>query len=256
MNRVQPLSQGLPAVRGLAGRRSALVFDLDVALAPIVLNRGDARVPASTAMRLRSLSARWPIAVLTGRSVQDAKKRLGFEPHALFGNHGAERHGSVARHCGRTLDPVRAALANRAAEIQQIGIELEDKGLSLALHYRRSLDPEAACVALDELLHSHRPGLRIEQGHCVVNLMPANAPDKGDALRSLLDEWSLECALVVGDDSNDEPAFVVAPAGSVSVRIGPATRPTTAQFGLELQTEVDALLDLLLRCRPATRVST
>lgn len=247
-------------MRGLAGRRSALVFDLDGTLAPIVCRPDDARVPASTAARLRSLSGRWPIAVLTGRSANDAKQRLGFEPRALFGNHGAERHGAAARHCGRALEPVRAALANRAAELRHLGIDVEDKGLSLALHYQQSPDPAAARVGLDallhSLLHSQRPGLRIEDGHCVVNLMPANAPDKGDALRCLLDEWALDCALVLGDDSNDEPAFAAAPPGSVSVRIGAAGRPTAAQYRLEHQNEVNALLDLLLRLRPSTPVPT
>lgn len=255
----QPLltRQGLRALRGLAGRRSALLFDLDGTLAPIVLRPEDARVPASTAVRLRSLSKLWPIAVLTGRSVDDARDRLGFEPHGLFGNHGAERHGSaggsgaLSLKLARALDPLRAGLAERATELHRLVIDVEDKGLSLALHYRRSPNPAASRALLNEALQPHGHALRVEDGHCVVNAMAADAPHKGDALRELLDGWALDCALVLGDDRNDEPAFAAAPAGSVGVYIGAAARPTAAQFRLDAQTQVDCVLDLLLRFRRA-----
>ena len=193
--------------------------------------------------------------MVTGRSVSDAAARLGFEPRCLIGNHGAERLGPSAtdnsRALQRALDPVREQLRLAASDLQICGVEVEDKRLSLALHYRRSSDPEAAVTTVGDLLRTTSAGVRISQGHCVVNITPLNAPDKGDAVREVLDEWGLNCALVVGDDSNDEPAFIKATPGSVTVRIGPMDAPTAAQFALEFQREIDQLLDVMRGLRTA-----
>jgi len=246
---------GVQALRRLAPCRSALVFDLDGTLAPLVARREDAFVPAATALRLHRLSRSWPIAVVTGRSAADAAERLGFKPRCLVGNHGAEHWGSVVPQSSQTmqraLDPMRESLRLAVGNLQSsaIEVEVEDKGLSLAVHYRRSSDPMAALAMVDELLMVQSAGVRISHGHFVVNITPLNAPDKGDAVKALLDEWELSSALVVGDDSNDEPAFLMATPGSVTVRIGPMETPTAARFALEFQHEMDQLLDVMLGLR-------
>ena len=242
---------GLQALGYLSPGKCALVFDLDGTLAPLVARREDAQVPAATAARLHRLSRSWSIAVITGRSASDAAVRLGFEPKCLIGNHGAERWGlsratDNSRALQRALDPVREQLRLATADLQMRGVQVEDKGLSLALHYRQSSDPAAAVAALRELLMVQSAGVRVAHGHCVVNITALNAPDKGDAVRAVLDEWGLDRALVVGDDTNDEPAFVKAPSGSVTVRIGPMETLTAAHYGLEYQSEIDRLLDVML----------
>ena len=247
-------ARGLQALGQLSPRKCALVFDLDGTLAPLVARREDAQVPAATAARLQRLGRSWPIAVITGRSASDAAVRLGFEPRCLIGNHGAERWGAPSatdnsHALRRALDPVRKQLQLADGDLQTCEVEVEDKGLSLALHYRQSSDPAAAVATLRKLLSAQPAGVRISHGHCVVNITALNAPDKGAAVRAVLGEWGLNCALVVGDDSNDEPAFLKAPPGSVTVRIGPIETLTAAQFGLEFQSEIDQLLDVMLGLR-------
>ena len=244
---------GLNALTTLERRQSALVFDLDGTLAPLTTKRDDAEVPAATAARMRDLCRSWSIAVITGRSVVNAAARLGFEPRCLVGNHGAERRGlggqESFRSWQRTLDPVRERLQLAAGELEERGIEVEDKCLSIALHYRASTDPVAALAAAHAIVIAAAAGVRINEGHHVVNITPLNPPDKGDALRGILEEWGLTCALVIGDDSNDEPAFLKAPSGSVTVRIGPMETPTAANFSMEFQSEIDELLQVLLGLR-------
>lgn len=248
---------GVAALRRMAARHSALVFDLDGTLAPLVGRPADAQVPAATAARLRALSRVWPVAVLTGRSVADAVGRLAFNPHSVFGNHGAERRGRAATNRSHalqlSLDPVRARLRHQAAQLHTLGIDVEDKMLSLALHYRRSHQPAAARQSLIDLSLGCGDGVHANDGHCVLNITAAQAPDKGDAVGELVLDWSLDCLLVIGDDSNDEPAFSKAPTGSVSVRIAPNGIPTAAAFRLDRQAQINPLLDLLLALRPATQ---
>ena len=73
--------------------------------------------------------------------------------------------------------------------------------------------------------------------------------EAADALLQSLRECGATAALVIGDDANDEPAFIKAPAGSVSIRIGSWAVATQARFRLSRQSQVDTLLHLLLALR-------
>ena len=241
---------GLFSVCRLAALPSVLAFDLDGTLAPLVPRPSEAKVPPDTVARLKALSRLWPLGVITGRAIEDARARLGFTPRYLFGNHGAERAGAAASDVLRQrLDPCREHLRRYRPAMQSRWIVLEDKGLSLALHY--SLAPNVPMVRgwLDELIEPVRDQIHTTCGHQVMNIMPANAPDKGDALLEIMHDCKASKALVVGDDVNDELAFEKAPAGSVTVRIGPAQVPTLARFRLYSQDRVNRLLSILLALR-------
>lgn len=126
---------GLFSVCRLAAVPSVLTFDLDGTLAPLVPRPADARVPDDTAARLKALSRMWPLGVITGRAIDDARARLGFTPRYLFGNHGAERADTaVSAVLRERLDPCREHLRRYRSAMQIRWIVLEDKGLSLALH--------------------------------------------------------------------------------------------------------------------------
>lgn len=242
--------RGASALTRLSAARSILVFDLDGTLAPIVAHRDDARVPPLLASRMHALTRVWPVAVITGRAPADARARLGFEPQHLYGNHGAQRAGhAMCTNLAARLAPLRQQLCERVADLASLGIEVEDKGLSLALHYRAAPDPAAARCWLDAFAASLPADVIAGTGHCVMNLTLSDAPNKGDALLQVMRDEAATSALVIGDDANDEPAFANAPDGSVCVRIGAADTPTLAGFRLEAQPQVSVLLAMLLALR-------
>ena len=241
---------GLFSVCRLAAVPSVLAFDLDGTLAPLMPRPTDARVPEDTAARLKALSRVWPLGVITGRAVDDARDRLGFTPRYLFGNHGAERANTAASTVLHDrLDACREHLHRYRPAMQTRWIVLEDKGLSLALHY--ALAPNVAMTRawLDALIAPVSDHIHATHGHQVMNIVPQHAPDKGDALLEIMQDCGAAKALVVGDDVNDECAFDKAPAGSVTVRIGPTQVPTRARFRLSFQSQVDRLLSMLLALR-------
>ena len=241
---------GLFSVCRLAAVPSVLAFDLDGTLAPLMPRPTDARVPEDTAARLKALSRVWPLGVITGRAVDDARDRLGFTPRYLFGNHGAERANTAASTVLHDrLDPCREHLHRYRPAMQTRWIVFEDKGLSLALHY--ALAPNVAMTRawLDTLIAPVSDQIHATHGHQVMNIVPQHAPDKGDALLEIMQDCRAVKALVVGDDVNDECAFDKAPAGSVTVRIGPPQVPTSARFRLSFQSQVDRLLSMLLALR-------
>jgi trehalose-6-phosphatase len=119
--------------------------------------------------------------------------------------------------------------------------------LSLALHYRACSDLRTALNCLDDFVATLGDRVVVRFGHRVLNITATDAPDKGDALLDFIRDCKASASLVMGDDINDEPAFIKAPSSSVCVRIGAAATPTAARFRLASRALVDPLLDFLLR---------
>ncbi len=237
-------------MRRLSAMPSLLAFDLDGTLAPLVPLPANAKVPAHTAAYLKALSRVWPLSVITGRAINDAKDRLGFTPQYLLGNHGAEREYVPASAAMITrLNRCREHFQRHKAAMQARWIVLEDKGLSLALHY--SLCPNVPLVRtwLDRLIEPVNQEICTSHGHNVMNITPIDAPDKGDGLLDIMHDCRASHALVMGDDVNDEVAFEKAPVGSVTVRISSSQEPTQAKFRLSTQSQVDRVLTTLLALR-------
>jgi trehalose 6-phosphate phosphatase len=234
---------GQAALQRLRGGRPLLAFDFDGTLAPIAPRPEDVLLAPAVAADLRRLGLRWPVAVISGRAVRDLRPRLGFEPQYLVGCHGAD-DGSEAVHAwARPLrEWCRGLAAEHAAELAAAGIRVEDKGAAVALHYRGTPEPARALRLLDALLAALPPALKGYGGKQVLNVVAADAPDKADALQTLLQRSGCDRALFAGDDLNDEPVFQRAPPQWLTVRVGPAEGRTRARFSLRSPAEVALLL--------------
>ena len=246
--------EGLARLDAVVAAGALLAFDIDGTLAPIVERPDDARLPEDVQRCLALLARHRDVAIITGRAVDDARRMLSFEPRYLIGNHGAEglpgwRNRSHAlaqivrqwRHALTGSDWLRAA-----------GVSLEDKALSMSLHFRRAADPVAAQRAIERCVATLEPSPHIIPGKSVVNLLPAEAPDKGDALRALIDVTRCAGVLYVGDDDTDEAVFALQLPGVLSVRVEPAADSAATLF-LRDQREVLALIERVART-PAERV--
>jgi trehalose 6-phosphate phosphatase len=234
-----------PLLRELAGSRTLIAFDFDGTLAPIVASRHRARLSAPTVRLLRAVADGWPCAVISGRSRADVHARLGgARMLAVVGNHGAEAVPSLPGAAGwrrrvrgwrRSLD---ADLAGAG------GVDVEDKGLSLAVHVRGQSARLTAWRALLDL-----PGARIVGGKRVLNAVVRGAPDKGEALARLARTGGFERVLFVGDDATDEDVFRRPSAVPlVGVSVG-RRRGSAAPFYLRRQGDVARLLSVLERLR-------
>ena len=243
--------QGVTALNRLLRQRVLIAFDFDGTLAPICADPEKAHIPARWRNRLMRINQHWPLAVISGRELADLTPRLGFEPAFIAGNHGAELIDTDVAHAPtQCLEAARKVLAGQSEWTKALGIEVEDKGLSLAVHYRRSSRPLEAAASLDRLLAALPDELTVSHGRAVFNITVGAAPDKGDALLSAMRASGVEHALYVGDDVNDEPAFAAASPGSVTVRIGARRSPTHARFALDTHRQLALLLrTLAIRCR-------
>lgn len=234
---------GRSLLRAHLQRDPVLAFDFDGTLAPIVADPAAAEIPAATHARLVRLAAQHPCVVVSGRARSDVLARLRGVPVAeAVGNHGSEPwlDARVLRDwLAAVLPDLRARLAGFA------GAELEDKGASVSVHYRRSFDRQAVIDAT----HRAARALGFEQiiaGKLVINLLPPGSLDKAQGLMRAMAELARSSALYVGDDVTDESVFVLPEAsGVLGIRIG-FRRHSGAALYLARQDEIDALLDLLL----------
>jgi trehalose 6-phosphate phosphatase len=208
-------------------------------------------VPAATARLLARLARHRPVAIITGRAIVDVAPRLGFEPRFIVGNHGAEDPGEPgAPQWEAALEGLRARAAALAQPLSAAGVQVEDKRFSMALHYRLAADPALAQQCIHDLLEPVRQGLATVGGKCVVNVMADGSPDKGDALLALVRRAGAGAALFVGDDLNDEAAFIKAPPHWMTVRVGRSPVATRARFYLPSRLQVGALLQEILDAAP------
>lgn len=238
--------EGRAALRRALHGRLLLAFDFDGTLAPIVEHPDLARVPPDWVPLLAHLARCRPLAVVTGRRVTDVSTRLGFSPTHVVGNHGAEGLAPRPLAGGAALEPARARLHASREALQQAGVTVEDKGLSLALHYRMAPHPARARLAIERVL-AGLGGVRRFGGKCVENVVDADLPDKGDAVLALAERELADAVIFAGDDVNDEAVFERAPRHWVTVRIGDDGRASAARFVLADQGQVRTLLRLLGR---------
>jgi trehalose 6-phosphate phosphatase len=238
---------GERALAEVMRHRPLLAFDFDGTLAPIVARPDEAHVPEAVAHGLACLAHELPVAVVTGRSVQDVRPRLGFQPRWVVGNHGAEDPDvGPPSAASQALDALRRRIGAHCEALVDAGVEVEDKRYSIALHYRLAPDPGRALVCIEELLQGIEPALKRFGGKCVVNVVATGLPDKGDAVATLLQRAGAGAAVFVGDDVNDEAVFMRAEPHWLTVRIGRDDPLSRAMFFLDSEAELALVLEKML----------
>jgi trehalose 6-phosphate phosphatase len=244
--------EGEAALAETMSRQPLLAFDFDGTLAPIVARPDDARVPPAVAHRLQRLASRLPVAIVSGRQVQDVRRRLLFAPWRIVGNHGAEdEHHSPADRDAAALAPLRERLAAANGALREAGVTIEDKGLSIALHYRLAADRPTALHVITRLLSGLPPVLSVFGGKMVVNVVAAWARDKAQAMVELVAASGADAAVFVGDDVNDEPVFARGEPSWLTVRVGHDDPTSQARYFLDSAADLPRLLDRMFEGLPA-----
>jgi trehalose 6-phosphate phosphatase len=243
-----------PVLERFARTRLLLAFDFDGTLAPIVRDPDRAAMRATTRRLLIEAARLFPCAVISGRARADTMRRLAGVPlRAVVGNHGAEtgsKRSATERRRARDVRRWQAALSRVLAAGGEAvdGVWVEDKRLSLAIHYRRAQHKPEARRAILSAIAPLGPA-HVVGGKQVVNLVPEGSPDKGTALDHVRARLGCDHALYVGDDDTDEAAFAADRRQRLlAVRVG-ARDGSRAAYCLRDQREIDALLATLIHAR-------
>ncbi len=249
------------ALDGRPGGHWLLLFDFDGTLAEFAPTPELARLPVPRRALLSTLASTPGVTVgfVSGRRLDDLRLRLKVDgPVFLSGTHGQEiaGPGCAFRHPALTdareaLSLVRPLLANGLSGVR--GVVLEDKGVSLAVHWRQA-SPDDHTLVERLVLELAGPALRRRQlrvmrGKAICELLPATPWNKGDAalwIRTRVEERVGETpsVLYAGDDVTDEDAIEALGPSAVTVAVG--DRPSVARFRLENPQAVERLLERLV----------
>ena len=238
------LNRGLLEI--FASSNLLLAFDYDGTLAPLVSAPALATMRASTRTWLQRVSTLYPCVVITGRARADALIRLrNIEVCRVVGNHGAEpspNAEAMRRRVQKWLPFLKRRLSSRQ------GVVIEDKELSVAIHYRHALRRQATRRAILAATRS-LDDVRIIGGKLVVNLVVPEALHKGFALERERIHFNCDTAIYVGDDQTDEDVFQIdRPGRLLSIRVG-RNRSSAATHYIRNQLEIDRLLGTLVALR-------
>ena len=209
----------------------ALYLDFDGTLVEIAPKPDQVRVDPALAPALEKLRTRLggALAIVTGRPIRVIDDFLVPARFDLAGLHGVERRvdGVVSGGSAEDHPALRAQVpALHAAVTDLEHVLIEDKGASVAVHWRLATPSDAA--AAEEAVKAAAVALgsayRLQLGKAVGEIVPASAT-KGHAIRALAENppYADRRAIFLGDDLTDEKAFaVINETGGVSVRIGGA----------------------------------
>jgi trehalose 6-phosphate phosphatase len=223
---------------------AGLFLDFDGVLAPIVERPEDAAPLPETRAELERLVGRYAlVAVVSGRTTQDVRERLGVDGVVCVGSHGLELEPENER-WSQTL----AAFAWDEPWPQA---EVEIKGLAVSFHFRNRTDEEEAVRELAAIAERAREeGLVARYGRKILEVLPPVGSHKGTAVRHMLDDFGLRRALAAGDDTTDIDSFAALDGLEVALRVAvtSAEAPQALLDAADLVVEsTDEFLALLRR---------
>lgn len=253
------------AKRIRAANELLLLSDFDGTLSPIVGRPEEAELPRDTRRALESLSgcSRVSVAVISGRALSDIKNRAGILGITYVGNHGLEIDGPRLKYIHPRAEAVRpvirqlySTLSGALSEFR--GAFVEDKGITLSVHYRLVRRNEIAALmrVCEEIVGALRSEgeIRTTEGKKVYEIRPGVLWNKEDAIVLLLSSVSQSAgksgslAIFLGDDLTDEGGFkVVDKHGGISIFVGEGSANTRASYSLGSPGEVAEFLERLRR---------
>jgi len=206
----------------------AYFLDLDGTLIDIAANPDAVQTDDVLRALLAQLHARCgaALALVTGRALGFVDARLRLPQLCVAAQHGLERRDALGRiQLYATPQAAKQGIAQALAPVleRHAGLLLEDKGLTLALHYRRA--PRLAAYVqrlMARLAQSANAGLEVQRGKFVAEIKPAGV-DKGAAVADYLGAppFSGRPPVYVGDDLTDERGFAeVNSRGGISIKVG------------------------------------
>ena len=242
-----------------------LFLDYDGTLTPIVRSPDKAIISKKTMEILKGLSKNphCRVAIISGRALKDIKNKIGLEGIIYAGNHGLEIDGPkikfkihVSSGYMTILKKIKAVLKKKLSKIK--GVIVEDKGLTLSVHYRLvdTKDAQFVKTIFHETLAHYIVSNKIKTrpGKKVLEIRPSLEWDKGKIVLWLLARLKFSLGkesgvpIYIGDDITDEDAFRAFRNTGLTVFVGnPGS--SHAKYYLKNTQEVDEFLEQILKIK-------
>jgi trehalose-phosphatase len=197
------------------------------------------------------------VAIISGRAHAELRELVGIPAIVYAGNHGMEISGPgfefiepTAQAAARDLHLLGEAIAHNLADVP--GVFVEDKGLTLSVHYRRvpPLYCEKVWHAVYDIVAKHRDEFHLTLGNKVYEIRPNVSWNKGAAIGWIREQVGTSDTVVIyiGDDTTDEDAFLALGEDAVTIRVCDHGH-TAASFILQDPTTVQQFLHWIAELR-------
>ena len=216
---------------------TAVLLDIDGTLLDFAPTPREVWVPPGLARTLNHLARRTngALAMVSGRSINDIDLIFAPDIFPAIGGHGAEMRINPADEPGAAL-LMDKELKRRLAAIAKLspGILLEDKGYSLALHYRLAPHAEKAIYEAVSLIRADLPNAPIEvlPGKLVCEIKLAGFTKATGVLELMKHEpFKGRRPFFIGDDVTDETVFAIMPdLNGLAFSVGRRAKGVAAHF--------------------------
>lgn len=231
-----------------------VMADYDGTLTPIVDRPEEAILSEEMKEILSCLAENCPVGIISGRPLEEIKKKIGIQGIHYAGNHGLEISGPSTEYIPKEARSTRPVITDLCSVLEEKlksidGVLVEDKGLTASVHYRLVKDPDVSLVKeiFDEVTRtSRKEGLiKVTNGKKVLEIRPNLEWNKESAVRMLLEVNGQGEILPIylGDDLTDEPAFRVSKEeGGFGVLVSDQEKNSEADYRLEDVHEVKIFL--------------
>jgi trehalose-phosphatase len=256
------LFRDLAKIKQLLSNRLIFLFiDYDGTVTPIREKPAHALISKRAKELLYALSKnpRCKLAVISGRSLKDLSRIVGLDNVIYSGNHGLEIKGPqvrfrspVSKKHKAILEQINRNLRNKLRSIK--GVLIENKGLSLSIHYRlvapKNIQLVKTIFCEATVFHLWRNEIRVRAGKMVIEVCPPVDWDKGKAVLWLLQNMSFcnnvpVMPVYIGDDLTDEDAFKLLKNSGLTIFVG-RPKKSNAQYYVKNTRDVLNFLRLII----------
>jgi trehalose-phosphatase len=239
-------------------KKIVLFLDYDGTLSPIVNHPEDAYISQEMRSALRQCAQYYTIAIVSGRDMEDVRKRVNLEELIYAGSHGFRIKGPDGlkmKH--KKSQEILPDLSDVEKEVSEHfkegppGVQIERKMYAIAIHYRNS--NESDIPAIKEIVNhvlKNYPDLKKGEGKKIIEIKPDINWHKGKAIAWILDSLELSndrdvLPVYLGDDVTDEDAFKTIYENGIGILVGSHGKKSAARFRLNDVDEVRAFLQIL-----------
>lgn len=236
-----------------------LLLDYDGTLVPIAKRPELAVVTREVKELLRSLTERFKVGIISGRSLPEVKKLIGLNGIYYVGNHGLEIDGPGAKFTRPEAENVRPTINKICRRLRKDlggikGVIVEDKGLTSSIHYRlveKGELGELKNIFYDVINpHVNSGEIRVTRGKKVFEIRPNIDWGKGKAVLWIIkaiDPKENLTPIYIGDDKTDEDAFLALKKRGITVLVSGKSKRSNAKFFLRNVDEVKEFLEKILK---------
>jgi trehalose 6-phosphate phosphatase len=231
-------------------RKFVVCLDYDGTLTPIVSDPEAAELPDDNRDIITQLSNHIPVAVISGRDLQDLKRKIEINSIIYAGSHGFDISGpdglemvhESEKEITPALDKAEQRLNEHLKDIR--GAKIERKKFAIAVHYRNVDDHEVVQSVKNEVQKEadRQEILKTGSGKKIMELKPDIDWNKGYALTWLTEKmgWNAKnyLRIYIGDDITDEDGFEAIKESGIGILVGSHGEKTSASFALKDTEEV------------------